>query len=113
MLPATHISRKRRNWETRRQSEACKRAEPEAKRKLMAPRVSHAAEQRLRSQATRTDENFPGIIHASHGDVNAGTLRLLKSQCDGTGESRFKARRKLERGLMANAQVTADARRAF
>ena len=41
-----------------------------------------------------------------------GTLRLLKSQCDGTGESRQKARRKLERSLVPNAQVTADARRA-
>ena len=56
---ATYISRKRRNWETRRQqSKACKRAERQAKRKLMAQlEVSHAAaEQILRSQATRTDE---------------------------------------------------------
>ena len=48
------------------------------------------------------------------GAVNAGgTLRLLKSQCDGTGESRQRARRKLERGLMPYEQVTADAKRAF
>ena len=31
-----------------------------------------------------------------------GSLRLLKSLCDGSGESRQKARRKLERGLMPN-----------
>ena len=72
----------------------------EAKRKLTAqPEISHEApEQRLQSQATRTDEQFPGIIHVSHqlallhgvffceqcGAVNAGgTLRLLKSPCDG------------------------------
>ena len=48
------------------------------------------------------------------GAVNGvGSLRLLKSQCDGTGESRRKARRKLERGPMLNAQVPADARRSF
>ena len=129
---ATYISRKRRDWETRqRQSKACKRAEREAKRKLMAqPEISHeAAEQILRSQAT--DENFPVTIHVSHqlallhghenvffctqcGAVNAGgTLILLKSLCDGTGESRQKARRTLERCLMPNEQVTADAKRAF
>ena len=37
-----------------------------------------------------------------------GSLRLLNSQCHGSGESR----RKLERGLMPDAQVPADARRA-
>ena len=48
------------------------------------------------------------------GAVNAGgALRLLKSQCDGSGESRQKARRKLERGLMPNELVMADAKRAF
>ena len=48
------------------------------------------------------------------GAVNAGgALGLLKSQCDGSGESRQKARRKLERGLMPNEQVKADAKRAF
>ena len=90
-----------------------------------------AAEHILRSQATRTDEKLPGIIHVSHqlsllhghasvffckqcGAVNAGcTLRLLKSLCDGTGESRQKARRKLECGLMPNEHVTADAKCAF
>ena len=112
-----------------RQSKACKRAEREARRKLMAqPEKSHeAAEQISRNQATRTDEHFKGIIHASHrlallhrhdnvffckqcGAVYAGgTLRLLKSLYDGTGESRQKTRRKLERGLMPNEQVTADA----
>ena len=85
----------------------------------MAPEISHdAAEQILRSQAARTDENFVGAMHVSpqlallqgHANVffckhcgagNAGgTLRLLKSRCDGTGESRRKARRKLERGLI-------------
>ena len=48
------------------------------------------------------------------GAVNAGgALRLLKSQCDGSGESRQKARRKHERGLMPNEHVMADAKRAF
>ena len=47
-----------------------------------------------------------------HSVVNAGgALRLLKSQCDGSGESRQKARRKLERGLMPNEHVIADAKR--
>ena len=84
----------------------------------------------LRSQATRT-ESFFGAMHVSHqlallqghanvffckqcGAVNAGgILRLLKSQCDGTGESRQQARRKLEQGLLPNAQVAADANCAF
>ena len=83
--------------------------------------VHEAAEQILRVRH-HTDEHFPGIIHVSHqlallhghdkvffckqcGAVNAGgTLRLLKSQCDCTGESRQKARRKLERGLIPNAR---------
>ena len=73
--------------------------------------------------------NFP--VHVSHllallrghenvffcaqcGVVNAGrSLKLLKSLCDGSGESRQKARGKLERGLMPNEQVSADAKRAF
>ena len=68
----------------------------------------------IRSQATRTDENFFGAIHVSHQRAWCrGTLRLLKSQCDGTGESCQKARRKLGRGLMPNEQVTAGAKRAF
>ena len=42
------------------------------------------------------------------GAVNVGgTLRLLKSLCDWTGESRQNARRKRERGLMPNGHVTA------
>ena len=95
-------------------------------------RISHeAAELFLWNQAARTDEKFPGTIHVSHhlallhelenvffctqcGAVNAGgALRLLKSQCDGSGESRQRARRKLERGFMPNEHVMADAKRAF
>ena len=131
---ATYISRKKRNLETvQRQSKALKKAQRDAKRKFVAqPEISHeAAELILRNQAARTDEKFPGTIHVSHhlallhghenvffctqcGAVNAdGALRLLKSQCDGSGESRQKARRKLERGLMPNEHVMADAKRAF
>ena len=134
MSRATYISKKKRNRETCwRQSKALKRVQREAKRMLVAqPEISHeAAEARLRSQAARTDEKFPGIIHVSYqlalfnghenvffctrcGAVNAGgSLRLLKSLCDGSGESRQKARRKLERGLMPNEHVVADARRVF
>ena len=94
--------------------------------------ISHeAAEAILRGQAPRTDEKFPGIIRVSHrlallhghenvffcaqcGAVNAGgSLRLLKSLCGGSGESRQKARRKLKRGLMPNEHVVADAKLAF
>ena len=131
---ATYIRRKRRHWETRqRHSKACKRAERKAKRKLMAQlEISHeAAGLILRTQATRTNEDFFGVMHVSHllgllhghanvffceqcGAVNAGgTLRQLKCLCDGTGESRQKVRCKLERGLMSNEQVTADAKRGF
>ena len=121
---ATYISRKRGNVgdETATIQGLQERAEREAKRKLMAqPEISHeAAEQIFRSGNPRTDENFPGIIHVSHqlallhghdnvffceqsGAFHAGgTLKLLKSLCDGTGESRQKARRKLKRGLMPN-----------
>ena len=108
------------------------RVQCEAKRKLVAqPEISHeAAEAILRRQAPRTNKKFPGIIHVSHqlallhghenvffcthcGAFNAcGSLRLLKSLCHGSGESRQKARRKLERGLMPNEHVVAgcDAR---
>ena len=131
---AAFISRKIRNRETcRRQSKAFKRAQREAKRKLVAqPEISHeAAEAILRSQAARTDEKFTGIIHVRHqlallhghenvffcgqrGAVNAGgSLRLLKSLCDGSGESCQAARRKLERGLMPNEHVVSGAKRAF
>ena len=98
-----------------------------AKRELIAqPEISHASAEQLKSREPRTDEQFVGSIHASHqlallqkhskvfycsqcGAVNArGSLRLLRSQCDGSGESRRKARRKLERGPMLNAQVLAD-----
>ena len=48
------------------------------------------------------------------GAVNAGgSLRLLKSLCDGSDESRQRARRKLERGLMPNEHVVSDAKRTF
>ena len=131
---AMYISRKKRNLETvQRHSKALKKAQRDAKRKFVAqPEISHeAAELILRNQAARTDEKFLGTIHVSHqlallhghenvffctqcGAVNAGgALRLLKSQCDGSGESRQKARRKLERGLMPNEHVMADAKRAF
>ena len=112
---ATCISRKKRNLETvQRHSKALKKAQRGAKRKFVAqPEISHeAAELVLRNQAARIDEKFPGTIHVSHqlallyghehvffctqcGAVNTGgALRLLKSQCDGSGESRQKARRK-------------------
>ena len=128
---ATYISRKKRNLETvQRHSKALKKAQRDAKR--TQPEISHeAAELIFRNQAARTDEKSPGAIHVSNhlamlhghenvffctqcGAVNAGgALRLLKSQCDGSGESRQKARRKLERGLMPNEHVMADAKRAF
>ena len=130
---AMHISRKKRFETVQRHSKALKKAQRDAKRKLVAqPEISHeAAELILRIQAARTDEKFPGTIHVSHhlallhghenvffctqcGAVHAGgALRPLKSQCDGSGESRQKARRKLERGSMPNEHVMADAKRAF
>ena len=131
---ATYISRKKRNRETCwRQCKALESVQREAKRKLVGqPEISHEAEEAvLRGQTPRTDEKFPGIIHVSHqlaplhrhenvffctqcGAVNAGgSLRLLKSLCDGSSESRQKARRKLERGLVPNEHVVADAKRAF
>ena len=130
---AVYSSKKRRNEETqKRHAKSLKLAERVAKRKLMAqPEISHASAEQLKSREPRTDEKLVGSIHASHqlalwqehskvffscqcGAVNAGgSLRLLKSQCDVSGESRRKARRKIERGLMLNAQVPADARRSF
>ena len=87
---------------TGRRDKACKRVERGAKRKLTAqPEISHeAAEQILRNQATRTDDNFLCIIHVSRqlallrghanvffcrqcGAINAGTPRVMKSLCDG------------------------------
>ena len=126
MSRATYIT-------VQRQSKALKKAQRDVICKFVAqPDISHeAAELILRNQAARTDEKFPGTIHVSHhlallhghenlffctqcGAVNAGgALRLLKSQCDGSGESRQKARRKLERGLLPNEQVMADAKRIF
>ena len=126
---ASYISRKKRNRETCwRQSKALNSAQPEVKRKLVAqPEIRHeAAVAILGNQAARTDEKFPWIIHISHqlalshdhenvffctqcGAVNAGgSLRPLKSLCDGSGEARKKARRKLERGLMPNEHGVAD-----
>ena len=87
-----------------------KLADRVAKRKLMAqPENSHAfAEQMLRSREPSTDRHFVDAIHAGHqlallqelskvffcrqcGAVNAGgSLRLLKSQCDRSGEARRK-----------------------
>ena len=133
MSRATYISRRKRNRETCwRQVKVLKKVQREAKRKLVAqPVISHeAAETISRSPAARTDEKFPGKKHVSHqlavvrhdnvffctqcGAVNAGgCLRLLKSLCDGSGESRQKARRKLERELMPNEHDMADAKRAF
>ena len=89
--------------------------------------ISHeAAELISRSQATRTVENFPGITSSLSCMVTPSVFlqtvwcrqrwwdtELLKSLCDGTGESRQKARRQLERALMPNEQVTADVKRAF
>ena len=109
---------------------------PKRSRKLNGMRnansISHeVTELVLRNQAARIDEKFPGTMHVSrklallHGHENVffctqcgavnsgGALRLLKSQCDGSGESRQKARRKLERGLMPNEHVMPDAKRAF
>ena len=132
MSRATYI-RKKRNRETCwRQSKALKRVQREAKRKPVAqPAISHEAEETIpRSRAARTDVKFPGIIHVSHqlallrchenvfsSGHNAvpstlgGSVRLLKCLCDGFG--RQKATRKLERGLMPNEHVVADAKRAF
>ena len=107
---ATYTSRKKRNLETV-QSKALKKTQRDAKRKFIAqPEISHeAAELILRNQAARTDEKFSGTIHVSHhlallhghenvffctqcGAENAGgALRLLKSQCDGSGEFRQKS----------------------
>ena len=114
---AVYLSRKRRNEETQ---------------KRHAKSLSHAfAEQLLKCRAPRTNEQFVGSVHARNqlalllghslvlfcsqcGAVNAGgSLRLLKSQRDGSRESRRKARRKLERGLLPNAQVPTNARRTF
>ena len=87
-----------------------KLADRVAKRELMVqPENSHAfAEQILRSREPSTDRHFVDAIHASHqlalvqehskvffcrqwGAVNAGgSLRLLKSQCDRSGEARRK-----------------------
>ena len=66
---ANYTSRKKRNRETCwRQSKALKRVQREAKRELVAqPEISYeAAEASLRSQAPRSDEKIPGIIHVSH-----------------------------------------------
>ena len=132
--PRTSAERKRNRETYWRQSKALKGVQREAKRKLVAQPEIMSRSRRGHSEAARsarTDEKFHGIIHVSHqlallhghenlffctqcGAVNAsGPLRLLKSLCDGSGESRKKARRKLERGLMPNEHVVADAKRTF
>ena len=105
-------TRKKRNQETvQRHSKALKKAQRDAKLKIVAqPEISHeAAELILRNQAIRTDEiswyhsrqpptrlaawsRERVFLNTQCGAVNAsGALRLLKSQCDGSGESRQKA----------------------
>ena len=101
------------------------------KRKMMAqPEISHAAaEQLMRDREDPTCKNFADATHASHqlaplqhrsnvffcsqrGAVNGGgTVRPLKSQCDGSGESRRKARLRLERDKIPDAHVLADEQR--
>ena len=90
---------------------------------MAQPEIRHAtAEQLVRAWEDQTDKDIAGAMHASQqlallqdrsnvflcspcDAVSAGgTLRLLKSQCVGSGESRRKARRKLERGLMLDTQ---------
>ena len=131
---AVYSSRKRRIRETqKRQAKSLNLAEKVARRKRMAlPENRHAfAKQMLRSREPSTDGHLVDAIHDSHqlallqehskvffcrpcGAVNAGgSLRLLESRCDESGVARRKARRKLERGQMPNAQVSADAGRRF
>ena len=131
VLPVYAI-RKRRNRETqRRQVKVFEPTEREAKRKLLAQRefIRHPC-RCCKTGRTTTDEHFGGSFHARHhlallhensgvffcnqcGTSNSsGTQRLLKSQRDGSGESRRKARRKFEKDLMPNARVRADAKTA-
>ena len=127
-------SRKRRDRETqKRQTKSLNLEDRVARRKVMAqPEISHAfAKQMLRSRELSTDGHFVDAIHDSHqlallleqsevlfcrqcSAVNAdGSLRLLKSRSNESGEARCEAWRKLERGQMPNAQVLDNARLSF
>ena len=115
---AAYSSRQRRNSETQKcQAKSLKHADRLAKSKLMAqPEIGHALEQLLEfaihaSHQIALLQDHSNVFFCSQcGAVNAGgSLRLLKSQRDGSGGSRRKARRKRERGLMP----CCDARRAF
>ena len=96
-----------------RQAKSLKFADRVAKRKLIAlPEISFVFdEQLLRNREPRTVKHFVDVIHASHmlaplqehstvffcshcdAVIFVGSLRLLKSQCDGSAGSRGKARR--------------------
>ena len=99
----------------KRHAKSLKFADRVAKRKLIAlPEISFVvAEQLLRNRGPRTVKHFVDVIHASHmlsplqehstvffcshcdAVIFVGSLRLLKSQCDGSGGSRGKVRRLL------------------
>ena len=93
-------------------SKAHKRAERVAKRELSTKPLSKYCGVRQPAPTIALLHGHDKVFFCKQcGAVNAGgTLRLLKSLCDGTGESRQKAKRKLERGLMPIEQVTAEAR---
>ena len=102
---AAYSSRKRRNRETQQhQAKSLKRADRVAKRKLVAqPEISHAlALPRSRDPPTPRQTNTARSLL-----VQATSLHSCRTTQ--TGESRRRARRKLERGLMLDAQVLADA----
>ena len=84
---------------------------------MAQPEISHQAEEGiLKSQAALTDEKFPGITATRPRErVFLHTMRCRQRWwiTEAAGESRQKARRKLERGLMPNEHVVADAKRAF
>ena len=111
---AAYSSRKRRNRETRkRQAKSLKPADREAKRKLLAQReISHVlAEQLPRSREPRTNEHLAFDSRKPSACTFARPLKRVSSATSVV--SRRKARRKLGRGLMPDAQVLADARRAL
>ena len=84
------------------------------------------AEQLLRNREPRTVKHFVDVIHASHmlaplqehstvffcshcdAVIFVGSLRLLKSQCDGSGGSRGKARRLLSGCLRDRRRETLE-----
>ena len=107
-----------------RNDKSFKRAEGVAKRKLMAqPEISLGfAEILLKGKEPCGNEHFVGQLALLHEYIGGVLLQSMwrcerwwavEVSCDGSGESRRKARRKLERGLMPNARVPADAKRAF